>query len=126
MPRFSAALWATACVGLAIGAGFYACAIAGTVIIFMTTALLTIFEVKQKRDIGVYIEIKNADQCNAVLDEMKKICPLMHGTDITVPKSGIDGHVGIVTNIPTQTKYNSEEIIADLRQIDCIVMAICE
>ena len=40
----AAALWASACMGLAIGAGFYECVILGFVLIFMVTKLLPIFE----------------------------------------------------------------------------------
>lgn len=45
----AASLWATACLGLAAGAGYYAVALAGMVFIFAT---LTIFEVIQKKLIG--------------------------------------------------------------------------
>lgn len=42
----AASLWATACLGLAAGAGYYAVALFGTVFIFMT---LSIFELIQRR-----------------------------------------------------------------------------
>ena len=45
----AASLWATACLGLASGAGYYAVALTGMVFIFAT---LTIFEVIQKKLIG--------------------------------------------------------------------------
>lgn len=45
----AASLWATACLGLAAGAGYYVVALAGMVFIFAT---LTIFEVIQKKLIG--------------------------------------------------------------------------
>lgn len=40
----AASLWATACVGLAIGAGFYIGAIAATILIFITLLLFSHFE----------------------------------------------------------------------------------
>ena len=46
----AASLWATACLGLAAGSGYYVLAIAGMVFIFVT---LTIFEVIQKKLLGV-------------------------------------------------------------------------
>ena len=42
----AASLWATACLGLAAGCGYYAVALLGTVFIFMT---LTIFELIQRK-----------------------------------------------------------------------------
>lgn len=45
----AASLWATACLGLAAGAGFYIVALTGMIFIFVT---LTIFEVIQKKLIG--------------------------------------------------------------------------
>ena len=45
----AASLWATACLGLAAGAGYYVLALAGMVFIFAT---LTLFEVIQKKLVG--------------------------------------------------------------------------
>ena len=45
----AASLWATACLGLSAGAGYYTVALAGMVFIFAT---LTLFEVIQKKLIG--------------------------------------------------------------------------
>lgn len=45
----AASLWATACLGLAAGGGYYIVALAGMVFIFVT---LTIFEIIQKKLIG--------------------------------------------------------------------------
>lgn len=45
----AASLWATACLGLAAGGGYYGVALAGMIFIFVT---LTIFEVFQKKLVG--------------------------------------------------------------------------
>ena len=45
----AASLWATACLGLAAGAGYYIVSLAGMVFIFVT---LTIFEIIQKKLVG--------------------------------------------------------------------------
>ena len=47
----AASLWATACLGLAAGAGYYIVALAGMVFIFVT---LTIFEIIQKKLVGTH------------------------------------------------------------------------
>ena len=40
----AAGLWASACMGLAIGAGFYECVILGFLLIFLSIRLLPYFE----------------------------------------------------------------------------------
>lgn len=47
----AASLWATACLGLAAGGGYYILALAGMIFIFVT---LTIFEIIQKKLVGTH------------------------------------------------------------------------
>jgi len=59
----AASLWATACLGLAAGAGYYMVSLAGMIFIFVT---LTIFEVIQKKLMGV--QRTSDDYCIKVSD----------------------------------------------------------
>jgi putative Mg2+ transporter-C (MgtC) family protein len=58
----AATLWVVACLGLAIGAGFYWGAIAATIIVYITLILLKKLEVNFFRKVGtteISIELKN-------------------------------------------------------------------
>jgi len=72
----AASLWAVACLGLAVGGGFYEAAIAGTIAIIMT---LTIFEYLEKRFRkvkckGILLELDTVDLSSTLL-WVKKIAP---------------------------------------------------
>jgi len=121
----AAALWATAAVGLSVGAGFYVCAVIGTAVIFLTTALLTVFEAKQKLDHRFYIEIDDITAVNDVVAKIKSDFMYAHSFDITSAKSGISGHIGIMVNINTGTDKD-DSMIARLMEIDHTLLAIEE
>jgi putative Mg2+ transporter-C (MgtC) family protein len=58
----AASLWAVACVGLAVGIGFYQGAIAGAVIIYITLILLSRFGKvlhRKASHLSIYIEMEN-------------------------------------------------------------------
>lgn len=72
----AASLWAVACLGLAVGGGFYEAAVAGTIAIIMT---LTIFDYLEKRFMkikckGIIIELDTVDLSSTLL-WIKKIAP---------------------------------------------------
>ena len=55
----AAGLWASACMGLAIGAGFYECVVLCTVLIFLCMRFLPAFEnylVEKARFINIYVD----------------------------------------------------------------------
>jgi len=55
----AASLWATACIGLAAGAGFYTAAVVAAVIVFVTLRTLSKFENKEKALTGISVKIEN-------------------------------------------------------------------
>ncbi|MCQ2432661.1 MAG: MgtC/SapB family protein [Clostridia bacterium] len=121
----AAALWATSTVGLAVGAGYYLCAIIGTAVIFVTTTFLTVFEVKQKRDVRFYIEITDVSLVNETVEAIRAAYPLAHSFDIFPAKSGIAGNIAIFVNISTEEK-SAAEIVKNLRDNPNTVIAIEE
>ena len=72
----AAGLWASACMGLAIGAGFYLGALVGCFLIIITTGLLSFLEVRimsTARNMNIYIEFLNTDDIGRVIDSVKKL-----------------------------------------------------
>jgi len=69
----AAGLWASACVGLAIGAGYYAGAIVACMlilIIFIKFIVVEQYFVHRGKEIGVYIEFENAKNLNLFLEQV--------------------------------------------------------
>ena len=77
----AASLWATACLGLAAGAGYYALAIAGMLFIFATLTIFEVFQDKliKPRQISVELEVTTAD-ISACLSAINKTLGQIHAT----------------------------------------------
>ena len=77
----AASLWATACLGLAAGAGYYALAIAGMLFIFATLTIFEVFQDKliKPRQISVELEVTTAD-ISACLNAINKTADQIHAT----------------------------------------------
>ena len=71
----AAGLWAAACMGLAIGAGFYEAAVIGTVLIFSAAHMMIKFDstlLERNRFFRMYIEFEEAARIGSFIAEMKR------------------------------------------------------
>lgn len=123
----AAGLWCAAAIGLALGAGFYE----GALIVFIC-ALLTITIVsrlesrlnRKYRRFGMYIEITSDKAVRRAIDFMEE---KWHVTDvqITSPRSGTAGNVGIEANIYNRNFATTpEEISKALEAEEFVVFAL--
>ena len=70
----AAGLWASACMGLAIGAGFYIGACVGCIMIILTVTVLGKVEyliTSKSRNITVYIEFDDTDNITDIVERIK-------------------------------------------------------
>ena len=70
----AAGLWASACMGLAIGAGFYAAALVGCLFIFLTIVIfskLETFILAHSRNVNIYVEFDSADDLSEIIEKIK-------------------------------------------------------
>lgn len=70
----AAGLWASACMGLAIGAGFYFGAVLGCALIYISMTMMKYIEeivVSRTRNMNVYVELVNIDDIGLVIEKIK-------------------------------------------------------
>ena len=70
----AAGLWASACMGLAVGAGFYECVLLAFVLIFASIRLLPHLEtyiIENARNMNIYVEFESIDDIGAILAQVK-------------------------------------------------------
>ena len=70
----AAGLWASACMGLAIGAGFYECVLLGFALIFLTNRLLPFVEdaiIENARNMNLYVEFRTLDDLGDIIGRIK-------------------------------------------------------
>ena len=91
----AAGVWCTATIGIALGYGFYLAALIATVITIITATLLTRLEGGKKYIIHCYVELKDASIATATIAQIEQLYPSAKVTEITAPKSGLIGSLGI-------------------------------
>lgn len=125
----AAGLWATACMGLAIGIGFYKAAIVTCILISFTTVVLQRFDnfmLSKSKVMDVYLEFSHATSFSSILEAMKKLNIQIEAIDVVKPAYGIGGVCGTVAAIMTiklkQKKMNMD-VITNICSIDGVEYA---
>lgn len=90
----AAGLWATACIGLGIGVGFYeGVMIAFCVVVFTITVLTRLEKSKKYHYRGAYyVEVEDITKAKRLYDEM---APMLMEIEIVPARSGMPNHVGL-------------------------------
>ena len=81
----AAGLWASACMGLAIGSGFYECAVLGFILILVTTVLLdrvSSWIVSTARNMDLYIEFEKMEDLGQIIAVFKDMNIQIFDVDI--------------------------------------------
>lgn len=120
----AAGMWATATIGIALGYGFYLGALIATAACIFTAAFLTRLERRTKKSIHVYAEISEAEKSGAITDEIRELLGKEALIEVSRPRSGTSGNVGLYITVSTQNAApNCREHI---EKIDGIFFAILE
>lgn len=122
----AAAMWTTAAIGLAYGAGYYKLAVPGTLLIFVVLTLMVQLETHQKKDYLFFIEVEDAYKTNEVFSAIKQLYPISHSSDVLPSKSGLPGHVGITINIHGADSDKGNTIVKQLCSIPGVVFVVKE
>ena len=117
----AAGMWTTACIGLAIGAGFYSVALLSFFTVLLTFTVLSRLERHlYGRDTGAYyIELTDIQRAKEFFNKMN---PQISGIDIVPAKIGLPNHVGIELVVENQKLRRA--IFAEFQQIEYIAIAI--
>ena len=97
----AAGLWVTAAIGIALGAGFYEGALIAFAISVLTVVVLHKLERRvnmHHSSFGIYVEISSTESIRACLDFLAENYNA-HDLQVTAPRSGIAGNVGIESTI---------------------------
>lgn len=90
----AAGLWASACMGIAVGAGYFEVAILGCLFIWIVVREFSKLEkliTDRTRYLNVYVEIDNVDDIGVVIEEIKSYGVKIY--DFEVQKKGTDGNI---------------------------------
>lgn len=123
----AAGLWTTAAIGLAIGIGYYEAAIICTAICVLTIVYLSRFEnvvVGKNRNIELYIEIKDVNKANEVVDIITSKGNKISRLEITPARSGIVNSLGLEVTLLFGKGVEKKQVIQEIAEIPDVSFAI--
>ena len=123
----AAGLWCTAAVGVALGAGFYAGALLTFFVALLTITVIHKLEYtinKKYTRFGIYVEVVSDQSVRPVIEFMKSsFC--ISDVQVTAPRSGTSGNVGIEANVYNkQHKFTPRDVEIKLEALKEVVFAI--
>ena len=122
----AAGLWATACMGLAIGIGVYMAAIVVCLLIFFSTVVLhrlDNFMLSKSKVLDVYIEFGKAALITSVLDNLKQNDLKIDAIEMVKPSYGSEAYAAAIMTLRLRQKKLRIDVIARISQIEGIVFA---
>ena len=119
----AAGLWASACMGLAIGAGFYECVLPGLVLIFLCVRVLPALEavmVENARNMNLYIEFTSLDDVGLILGCIKAQEVDIYDVDIERGRKDQARHPSAVFSLRLRKKRSHSQVVAAIAKLECI------
>lgn len=117
----AAGLWADACLGLAIGVGFYSAAIVGGVLILLAMSVLHRLDdvmVAHTKNIDLYMEFQKMSDLGAFMSKIKEFGMKISEIEMTKSNSTEDVGVAVLITVKLEKKKPHTEIIEMLSQIE--------
>lgn len=121
----AAGVWCTATIGIALGYGFYLGALITTIITIVTATLLTRLERDKKKQMRVYLELKDANLLTPTIEAIQQLYPTAKHPDISTPKSGVTNAVGVSLDMNV-AEIEQDDCLKTLSEMDNILFAIEE
>ena len=122
----AAGLWASACVGLAVGIGFYEVAIIGAVSIFVILTLLHIWDNflhRNTRALELYVELKPNISLGVFLQTLRNAELSVSGLHIERDTNPDREVIAFLANFKAKERCNHAALIAAVRALDCVHIA---
>ena len=119
----AAALWASACMGLVIGAGYYECVCLGFFLIFFCVRLLDPLEthiVEKSRYMNLYVEFETMDNVRGIAACLRECGIDIYDVDLDYGKQEEYQFPNAVFTMHINGKASHAEIVAALFQLEHI------
>ena len=117
----AAGLWADACLGLAIGVGFYSAAIIGGVMILLVMSVLHRLDdklVANARNVDLYMEFQKMSDLGAFMAKIKDWGMKITEIEMTKSNSTEDVGVAVLLTVKLEKKRPHTEIIQLFSQVE--------
>ncbi|MCL2030111.1 MAG: MgtC/SapB family protein [Oscillospiraceae bacterium] len=123
----AAGLWASACMGLALGVGFVSGAVIACVIILTANVFLSRIErlfLSRTRDMRLYIEMETAAVFNSVISALGQHGIQIHNIDNVTPRGGTsDLRSAVTLKLYLPKHYPHGAVLEVVREIDGVLLS---
>lgn len=119
----AAGLWASACLGLAIGSGFYVGAIAGTVFIFIITTTMHSLDKmlrSRARVLELYVELRGERMFSEFLDYVRDNGYTVAQMQLAESKFGNSSSLAAHITVTLPKQQIHADVMALLQKADCV------
>ena len=117
----AAGLWASACLGLAIGAGFYHAAIIGCSCIVLTIVVfskLESFILSHSRNVNIYVEFEHTDDLSTIVERIKE--QEVRIFDIELTKAKGDAYPNAIFSLQLPKRRSHAYVMTAIAEVDTV------
>ncbi|MCQ2510576.1 MAG: MgtC/SapB family protein [Lachnospiraceae bacterium] len=121
----AAGLWASACMGLAIGAGFYEAVLMSFVLIFLSIGVFHQLElnlIENTAEMTLYIEFTSLNNISPVITKLKELQARIYSVEIDRGKKGNGMYPNAVFSLHLQTRIPHSQVVSTLSGMDGVTM----
>ena len=119
----AAGLWASACTGLAIGAGFYECVLLAFLLISLVIRVLPHVEnyvVENARNMNIYVEFNSLDDVGDILNRIKSQNVQIYDVELDHGREEKSRHPSAVFSIRLNQKQMHTQVLAAISELDSV------
>lgn len=112
----AAGLWAAACIGLAVGIGFYSGAIICAVFVLIVMTVMSGWDAKlqlRSKQINFFAEFLSMDDVGKFIDMIRQKGYKLHDLELNRGKSSVDDLVGVTFWVELDRKMDHVEVIRE-------------
>lgn len=116
----AASLWASACMGLALGASFYECALLAFILIMASMRFLPkveAFLIEKARNMNIYVELFTLDGINEVISCLKTLNIQIYDVDIERGKNTQNRYPNAIFSIRLSKQQSHTQVVTALSQL---------
>ncbi len=117
-------LWASACMGLAIGAGFYECVIVGIVLVVLVMKIFPLIDdsvLASSRNMNFYVEMDSVENLGTVVNCVKEKNIRIYDVDLGKVEQNGERHVRGLFSVKLPKRGPHTELLAKIATLDGIV-----
>lgn len=121
----AAGLWASACLGIALGIGFYIGAVIAEILILFSLAVLPTVEnyfYRKSKILDLYIEIDSMDHFRAFIKQVRQLNPVFSETHVSCETAISPGGVAFHLFMRLPKESSHKETLEKLEQIEGVYL----